>query len=461
MAKRLRTRLVRSGLALVVAILAIAGVTSGILFAREVRANARLGLTAQAETMIISLSDRLIDQGQLTTEDVEHLAPPGTEVVLRTSDGQVVARTGPVLAQEVMSIEVQGPEDLSAIVSADREPVDHRVREAWNVIATVAFAIAVLAALAALLEARHLSRPLDKLARTAGQLGAGEPGVVAPRSGVLEVDAIADALEDSGKRVAELMSAERQFSANASHQLRSPLTAIAISLELIADSPDPVARREATEALTQVAGLDARIDELLRLARTGRVAAQARTDVAALVGQFVDTISAQFTRAGRTLTFVAPPVVEANVTASALTQSVEILLDNALVHGTGDVDVCISVDGDGAIEIAISDEGHLVEPSQHEHRGHGLGLILAMNLLRADGGRVELVSTDPTTFVIRLPEQHVAGSAAASRSGSNLLAHEGVVGAGEQYDDPSDQGSDLPPGQHEALGQREGARQGL
>ena len=58
-----------------------------------------------------------------------------------------------------------------------------------------------------------------------------------------------------------------------------------------------------------------------------------------------------------------------------------------------------------SIEIAISDEGHLVETGQHDQRGHGLGLILAMNLLRADGGRVELVSTDPTTFVIRLPEQ--------------------------------------------------------
>ena len=305
-----------------------------------------------------------------------------------------------MLAAHVMSIEVQGPGDLSATVSADRGPVDQRVRDAWNVIAALGVAIALLAALAALLEARHLSRPLDRLARTAAQLGAGEAGVVAPRSGLVEVDAIADALEDSGKRVAELMSAERQFSANASHQLRSPLTAIAISLELIADSPDPVARREATEALTQVAGLDDRINELLKLARTGRVAAQTRTDVAALIGRHVDTIAAQFSR-GRKLTFVAPPTVEADITASALTQSVEILLDNALVHGTGDVEVRVSVDGDSAIEVAISDEGRLVETSQHDHRGHGLGLILAMNLLRADGGRVELVSTDPTTFVIR------------------------------------------------------------
>ena len=461
MAKRLRTRLIRSGLVLAVAILAIAGITSGILFAREVRANARLRLTAQTETMMISLSDRLIDQGKLTTADVERLAPPGAEVVLRSLDGDVVARTGPVLAAQVMSIEVQGPGDLSATVSADREPVEHRVREAWNVIAAVAVAIAVLAALAALLEARHLSRPLDRLARAAGQIGAGEPGVVAPRSGLIEVDAIADALEGSGKRVAELMSAERQFSANASHQLRSPLTAIAISLELIADSPDPVARREAAEALTQVAGLDDRINELLKLARTGRVAAQTRTDVAALVGHHVNTIAAQFSRAGRKLTYVAPSEVQAVVTASALTQSVEILLDNALIHGSGDVEVRVSVDVDDAIEIAISDEGRLVETSQHDHRGHGLGLILAMNLLRADGGRVELVSTNPTTFVIRLPAQPGAGSQSGSQSGAHLLAHEGVVGAGEQDDDTSDKGSDLPPGQDEALGQREGARQGL
>jgi signal transduction histidine kinase len=456
MAKRLRSRLIRSGLALVVAILAIAGITSGILFAREVRANARLRLTAQTETLMISLSD-LFDQGKLTTGDLERLAPAGTEVVLRTSDGSVVARTGPVLADEVMSIRVEGPGDLSATVSADNAPVDHRVREAWNVIAVVALAIAFLAALAALLEARHLSRPLDRLARAAVQLGSGEAGVVAPRSGVIEVDAIAEALEDSGKRVAGLMAAERQFSANASHQLRSPLTAIAISLELIADSTDPVARREASEALTQVAGLDDRINELLMLARTGRVASQTRLDVAALVGQHVNSIAAQFSRAGRRLTFVSPPVVDATVTASALTQSVEILLDNALVHGHGDVEVRVSV-GDEAIEIAITDEGHLSQTNDDDgHRSHGLGLLLARNLMRPDGGKVELVSTAPTTFVIHLPEQ----SAASADSGPDLLTHERGVGAGEQQDDPTDEGGNLPPGEDEALGKREGARQGL
>jgi signal transduction histidine kinase len=475
MVTRLRSRMIRSGLVLVVAILAVAGVTTGILFAKEVRANARLRLTAQTETMIISLSDRLIEHGQLTGSDVERLAPEGTEVVLRDSTGVVVARTGPVLAAAVMSIEVQGPGNLSASVSADRAPVDRRVRQAWNTIVAVALGIAALAALAALFEARQLSRPLDRLARAAVQIGAGDAGVVAPRSGLVEVDAIAEALEERAKRVAELVNAERQFSANASHQLRSPLTAIAISLELIADSSDPIARREAAEALTQVAGLDDRINELLKLARTGRVAARSRVDVAALVGRHIDAVAAQFQRAGRRLSLVAPDVVEAEVTPGALTQSVEILLDNALLHGTGDVEVTVSGNDAGVVEIAIRDEGRIVDSSDPndggaiaDHHGHGFGLLLARNLLRPDGGRVELVSAAPTMFVITLPEQpSVRPSSSASspavrtQSGSHLLTHEDRVGDGEQHNDSTNESGHLPPGQNEALGKRKRARQGL
>jgi signal transduction histidine kinase len=402
--------MVRSVLALVLAVVAIAGLTSGILFAKEVRADARLRLTGRAETLIISLTDRAIERGELTAADVERLAPPGTEVVLRDATGAVVARTGPVLADKVMSVDVRGPGDLSATVSADRAPVDDRVRHAWNVIAALGAAVAAAAAAAALIQARQLSRPLDRLAQVAVEIGAGNADVVAPRSGLVEVDAIAEALEDSGQRVAELMAAERQFSANASHQLRSPLTAIAISLELIADSSDPAARSEAAEALTQVAGLDDRINELLQLARTGRLAPQVRTDVAALVTRHVHAISAQFSRAGRSVKVSSPPTANAYVTASALAQSVEILLDNALVHGSGDVEVTVTKSSAGAVDIAISDEGTFVESATPEtnghdgdHRSHGLGLLLARNLLRSDGGRVELVSSAPTTFAIRLP----------------------------------------------------------
>jgi signal transduction histidine kinase len=134
----------------------------------------------------------------------------------------------------------------------------------------------------------------------------------------------------------------------------------------------------------------------------------------------VHAIKAQFTRAGRTLKLVCPPTVTAFVTASALTQSIEILLDNALVHGSGDVPVTVTKSTAGAVEIAISDEGTFAQAGSADtnghngdHRSHGLGLLLARNLLRSDGGRVELVSSSPTTFAIRLP----APSARSERDG--------------------------------------------
>ena len=292
------------------------------------------------------------------------------------------------------------------------------------------------------------------------------PGVVAPRSGLVEVDAIAEALEDSGQRVAELMSAERQFSANASHQLRSPLTAIAISLELIADSPDPVARREAAEALTQVAGLDDRINELLKLARTGRVAAQARTDVAALVGRHVKAIAAQFHRAGRQLTFVAPPSRRGRRHAEcADPERRDPARQRAGPRRRRRRGARVGRSAQGrsrsrsATRVTSCVETRV--GTDQDRRGHGLGLLLARNLLRADGGhgRAGVDGTDD----VRHPPARAPVRAARSgpESGPHLLAHERGVGGGEQDDDTADQGGDLPPGQHEALGERERARQGL
>ena len=452
----------RSGLLLVLAILVVAGLTSGVLFAKEVRADARLRLTGRAETMLVSLADRLDEGRPIETADLERLRPPDSEVVLH--EPGTVIRTKPILAAQVTSVEVTGPSDigsLTATVSIDSAPIDRRVHRAWELIAAIGVAIAVAAAVAALLQARQLTRPLDRLAQAAVQLGGGDSSVAAPRSGLVEVDAIAEALEERARRVAELVAAERQFSANASHQLRSPLTAIAISLELIADCEDPVARHEATEALAQVAGLDQRINDLLELARTGRVAPSARTDVSALVARHVDTVAAQFHRGQRRLTLVAPDGLEADITAPALTQAVEILLDNALVHGRGDVEVTVAADSDdGGINIAVRDDGqfHGAGPSR-DRRSHGLGLVLARNLLRADGGRVELVSTAPTTFVIRLPGP--ARADGRPPSGTHFLSHEGGVGGGEQHDHTPDQRGNLPPGEHETLRKGKRAGQGL
>ena len=72
---------------------------------------------------------------------------------------------------------------------------------------------------------RRLVRPLDTLAATARRLGDGDFAARTHPTGVAEVDAVGATLDDGARRIGRLVAAEREFSANASHQLRTPLTA--------------------------------------------------------------------------------------------------------------------------------------------------------------------------------------------------------------------------------------------
>src|SRR4051812_20561579 len=111
---------------------------------------------------------------------------------------------------------------------------------------------------------RRLAVPLERLARAARRLGQGDFASRAPRGGVAEADEIAAALDDTARRLGDLVARERAFSAGASHQLRTPLAALRIeleALELRSEAPPELAR-----ALAQVERLQTTIDTLLAVA---------------------------------------------------------------------------------------------------------------------------------------------------------------------------------------------------
>ena len=146
---------------------------------------------------------------------------------------------------------------------------------AWAVIAAVmAVAVALAGCLTAVL-ARRLGRPVEELAEAAGRLGAGDPRPLGRRYGVADLDQVADGLDTSARRLSSLLAADRELASDASHQLRTPLTALSMRLEeMIAAADDPdVVREEGSAALAQAERLADVVTQLLGPARRGTASA--------------------------------------------------------------------------------------------------------------------------------------------------------------------------------------------
>src|SRR5256885_235354 len=156
----------------------------------------------------------------------------------------------------------------------------------------IAAVIAVAAALAGWLRAvlaGRLARPVEELAEAAGRLGAGDPRPLGRRYGVADLDQVADGLDTSARRLGSLLAADRELTADASHQLRTPLTALSMRLEeMIAAADDPdVVREEGSAALAHAERLADVVTQLLSPARRATASAGALTGLDGIVQQQV------------------------------------------------------------------------------------------------------------------------------------------------------------------------------
>jgi signal transduction histidine kinase len=286
---------------------------------------------------------------------------------------------------------------------------------AWAVaVAVLMIVAAALAAWLATLVARRLGRPVEELAEAAGRLGAGDPRPLGRRYGVTELDQLADGLDSSARRLSSLLSADRKLAVDASHQLRTPLTALSMRLEeMIAAADDPdVVREEGHAALSQAERLADVVSQLLSPARRATAASAELTGIDEIVRQQVTEWEPAFRRAGRKLAVIGVRGLQAYVTPGGLAQVLATLLDNALMHGGGTVTLQTSQSARSVV-IEVRDEGNGVPPElvsrifersvSGRPEGTGLGLALARTMAAADGGRVVLVKAKPATFAVFLP----------------------------------------------------------
>lgn len=293
------------------------------------------------------------------------------------------------------------------------EPADEATgRARRSVLVIVAFdALAmVVAAAVGWFVAARLSRPVRRLRDDAVRLGDGDFAVVPQHSGVTEIDETSSALAETAGRLDAMLTREREFSADASHQLRTPLAALRLSIETELMDPRPDGERVLGEALTQIDRLDETITTLLAAARD-RPGPRDHLDVDGLLRSLHGRWDRRLAAVSRVLRSSADPGVDVRVSVSVLDQILDVLVGNALDHGVGAVDVAVRTSANGRLVVEVSDEGAVDrDPNVIFRRrdpaaaGHGVGLNLARSLAEAETGRLVLANASPTTFRLVLPD---------------------------------------------------------
>lgn len=406
----MRRRLLASTLGVVVFAVVLLGLPLGFVGSRLIHDEARQRLLDNAQRIAAELDEGTVP---VTPALLGQLAPGDRRIRVRQDHGPVVT-AGPRLTGGVLSVTVNAARGGTVQVATSSEAIDRRVGSAWLLVAGLIVLSTGGAVGLATVQARRLGAPLEELAVTAGRLGSGDTRPHPRRYGVPEIDRVAAVLDRSAGRLGDLLRRQRDFATDASHQLRTPLTALSIRLEEIALTDDlQVVREEAAAALDQAERLAGVVDALLARARSRDAQAEPAllVDVGALLQQQRREWEPAYRRAGRELALEVPPGVQAAATPGGLTQVVSTLLENSLQHGAGTVQLRARRTAEHVV-VEVADEGPGIAPplvprvferSVSGNAGTGLGLSLARALVESDGGRLELLRARPPVFAVFLP----------------------------------------------------------
>jgi len=282
-------------------------------------------------------------------------------------------------------------------------------------VSLLAAAVISITVLVAARQSRRLADPMIQLAEAAERLGEGQSRLEPMRSGIPEVDRVSNVLSRSAQQVTKTLAAERDFASDASHQLRTPLTALLMRLEEISDTDDPdVVKEEAGIAIDQVERLTRVVDDLLMRSRRSNDAPRPEVSLDSVIAALQREWQPAFEEARRSVHVHGERGLVVKATPVALSQVLSTLFENSLVHGRGTVEVQARRSGPSVV-VEVSDQGdgvpsnlapHIFERSVSSGRGTstGLGLALARDLAESNGGRLDLISAQPARFALFLSE---------------------------------------------------------
>ena len=437
----MRRRLLLSYLALTVVVLLLLEVPLGALEARQehdaLAATARRDATALA----VLAAEELEQPGQhdLVALASRYRAQAGSEVAIMNASGQIMVALDPdepddgstelvPVMRRALDGEArtsrradEGQDQLVAVlpmrsgsqiigavaVSVPAGSTDRRIFRAWLALALLAVVLVGVACGIGLVLARSLTAPLTTLQDAAERLGGGELTARAPPGGPREVATLSDEFNRMADQLAGLVQGQRRFVADASHQLRTPLTSLRLRLENLAASPAGAEIEDAIDDCeAEVDRLGRLVDGLLALSRAeGKPPSGVAADVGAVALERAQSWSALAEERdvelqveqedARTIGAIDPEHLE---------QVLDNLLANALEASPPGGLISISIGrAPKRVVLRVRDEGpglsdedlsrafdRFWQGSNGANGSSGLGLSIVRELVSATGGSVTL-----------------------------------------------------------------------
>jgi signal transduction histidine kinase len=379
----------------------------------------RIWLAVVAGVVILTLMANWVVREAAQAER-ERLAPvPRNVVVLDGNDtpigtGQALRVPGQGLEFDVTLSD--GREMTLRVAPRDRRPGEF---SPWRTPFGLGWMIALVGiavALGVYPIVRRLTQRLEALQRGVQRWGDGDLSVRITEEGQDEVADLSKRFNASAERIEQLVRSHKSLLANASHELRSPLTRIRMGLELMGERPSPAAREEISRNIGE---LDQLIDEILLASRLDAREADMGTieavDLTGLAAEECSRVDAELDLVAGTdnakLTVPGVPRL--------LRRAVRNLLENARRYGAGEISVELG-SADGFATVRVNDRGPGVPPALRErifepfyrlpgaserNGGVGLGLALVKSIAERHGGSVHCEDRPGggASFVIRLP----------------------------------------------------------
>ncbi|MBZ4488676.1 HAMP domain-containing histidine kinase [Microbacterium sp. cx-55] len=350
------------------------------------------------------------------------------EESVRSLDESVLGEKG--LQVTVPAKTDEGRVDGAVRVTVPSAPVDAQVQSIWLFRLGVGSIVLVLSVIVSAVVATSILRPLRLLDAMAGRISDGDVKVRAnlDEMGPPEMRRLADTLNEAARRIDVLLSAQQAFTADASHQLRTPLTALRLGLENLHDRlHDPDDKAAVDRALRESGRLSRLVSDLLALARSQAPSgAPAAIDVGAVLGERGRFWAESAEDAGvRIVVEMASAERHVRATTGHLEQALDNLIDNALRASPagGIVTIRESTLSSGAL-IEVIDHGPGMSAEDRARAfdrfwsttvgGSGLGLAIARELVEHDGGAITLVDTPgggltARLLLTRILTEHVPG----------------------------------------------------